>query len=122
MISLLMLVGIVVTNAIVLLDLVETKRKNGMDLNQALMEAAKTRLRPILMTAFATIFALIPLAISTDSSLLVSRGLAITVIGGLTTSTLLTLIVVPVLYSIFGKYRRIEKKDLMDGVENNSCK
>jgi multidrug efflux pump subunit AcrB len=86
MIGLLMLVGIVVTNAIVLLDLVETKRKNGMDLNQALMEAAKTRLRPILITAFATIFAFIPLAISTDSSLLVSRGLAITVIGGLTTS------------------------------------
>jgi multidrug efflux pump subunit AcrB len=111
MIGLLMLVGIVVTNAIVLLDRVETKRKSGLELNQALLDAAKTRLRPILMTALATIFALVPLALSTDSSLLISQGLAITVIGGLTTSTLLTLFFVPVLYSLVGKYRKIEPID-----------
>ncbi|WP_051271373.1 efflux RND transporter permease subunit [Shimazuella kribbensis] len=119
MIGLLMLVGIVVTNAIVLLDRVETKRKAGLDLGQAIMEAAKTRLRPILMTALATIFALIPLAMSTDSSLLISQGLAITVIGGLTTSTLLTLFFVPVLYAIVGKYRRIETTDSIKELEKD---
>jgi HAE1 family hydrophobic/amphiphilic exporter-1 len=113
MIGFLMLVGIVVTNAIVLLDRVEDKRKSGMELTQALVDAAKTRLRPILMTAIATICALMPLALSGESldpkgELLISQGLAITVIGGLTTSTLLTLIFVPVLYAIVGKYRRIE--------------
>ncbi|MCH5585176.1 efflux RND transporter permease subunit [Shimazuella sp. AN120528] len=108
MIGLLMLVGIVVTNAIVLLDRVESKRKAGLGLQQALMDAAKTRLRPILMTALATICALIPLALSTDSSLLISQGLAITVIGGLTTSTLLTLFFVPALYALVGKFRKIE--------------
>ncbi|MBN2910690.1 efflux RND transporter permease subunit [Polycladomyces sp. WAk] len=111
MIGLLMLVGIVVTNAIVLLDRVESRRKKGMELKTALIEAAKTRLRPILMTAIATIFALIPLAVSGESTTLLSQDLAITVIGGLTTSTLLTLVFVPTLYAIFGKYRKFEKID-----------
>jgi multidrug efflux pump subunit AcrB len=106
MIGMLMLIGIVVSNAIVLLDRVEKNRKRGLELNEAIVEAAKIRLRPILMTAFATIFALIPLAMSTSSSGLISQGLAVTVIGGLTTSTLLTLIFVPVLYSLVGKFRK----------------
>jgi multidrug efflux pump subunit AcrB len=106
MIGLLMLIGIVVTNAVVLLDRVESNRRAGMELTEAIIEGSKTRLRPILMTACATIFALLPLALSGTSGL-ISKGLAVTVIGGLTTSTLLTLIVVPVLYAIFGKYRRI---------------
>lgn len=122
MIGLLMLVGIVVTNAIVLLDRVETKRKAGFALNQALLDAAKTRLRPILMTALATIFALVPLALSTDSSLLISQGLAITVIGGLTTSTLLTLFFVPVLYALVGKYRKIEVESEHDSEKENDPK
>jgi len=66
-----------------------------------LIEAGKTRLRPILMTAFATIMALVPLALTTSSGTLISKGLALTVIGGLTTSTLLTLIIVPVVYELF---------------------
>ncbi|MBU8916027.1 efflux RND transporter permease subunit [Bacillus sp. FJAT-29953] len=106
MIGMLMLIGVVVSNAIVLLDRVEKNRKRGLVLNEAIVEAAKIRLRPILMTAFATIFALIPLATSTSSSGLISQGLAVTVIGGLTTSTLLTLIFVPVLYSLVGKFRK----------------
>ena len=106
MIGMLMLIGIVVSNAIVLLDRVEKNRKRGLELHEAIVEAAKIRLRPILMTAFATIFALIPLATSTSSSGLISQGLAVTVIGGLTTSTLLTLIFVPVLYSLVGKFRK----------------
>lgn len=101
MIGLLMLNGIVVTNAIVLLDRVKQNRMKGYGLQEALLEAGKTRIRPILMTAIATIGALIPLAISTEGGL-ISRALAIVVIGGLITSTLLTLIIVPVLYSFFG--------------------
>jgi len=111
MIGLLMLVGIVVTNAIVLLDRVESHRKAGIDLDTSLIEAAKTRLRPILMTAIATICALIPLALAGESGVLLSQDLAITVIGGLATSTLLTLVFVPILYAIFGKYRKFEKVD-----------
>lgn len=106
MIGMLMLIGIVVSNAIVLLDRVEKNRKRGLELHDAIVEAAKVRLRPILMTAFATIFALLPLAMSTSSSGLISQGLAVAVIGGLTTSTLLTLIFVPVLYSLVGKFRK----------------
>lgn len=106
MIGMLMLIGIVVTNAIVLLDRVEKNRMAGMNIDEALIEGAKTRMRPILMTALATIFALVPLALSTSSSEVISSGLAVTVIGGLTTSTLLTLVFVPVLYSILGKYRK----------------
>ncbi|WP_313635808.1 efflux RND transporter permease subunit, partial [Exiguobacterium sp.] len=73
----------------------------GMPIRESLIEAGKTRLRPILMTAFATIMALVPLALTTSSGTLISKGLALTVIGGLTTSTLLTLIIVPVVYELF---------------------
>ncbi|SEM58239.1 efflux RND transporter permease subunit [Paenibacillus sp. OV219] len=110
MIGMLMLVGIVVTNAVVLLDRVEKNRKSGMPVHESLVEASKTRLRPILMTACATILALLPLAFSESSTSLISGGLAITVIGGLTTSTLLTLIVVPVIYELTGKRRKVEKE------------
>ncbi|MGF7047672.1 HAE1 family hydrophobic/amphiphilic exporter-1 [Paenibacillus sp. DS2015] len=111
MIGLLMLNGIVVTNAIVLLDRVKRNRMQGQGIQESLLEAGKTRIRPILMTAIATIGALIPLAISTESGL-ISRALAIVVIGGLTTSTLLTLIIVPVLYSFFdGRLKQPAQQD-----------
>ncbi|MFC4809689.1 efflux RND transporter permease subunit [Paenibacillus sp. GCM10023250] len=109
MIGMLMLVGIVVTNAVVLLDRVENNRKAGMDLRESLVEASKTRLRPILMTACATILALLPLALSKSSTSLISGGLAVTVIGGLATSTLLTLIVVPVIYELTGKRSKVRQ-------------
>ncbi|OCA91953.1 efflux RND transporter permease subunit [Pseudobacillus wudalianchiensis] len=101
MIGFLMLIGIVTTNAIVLVDRVGQNRTRGLTIRKSLVEAGKTRLRPILMTAFATIAALIPLAMTTSSGTLISKGLAITVIGGLTSSTLLTLIIVPVVYELF---------------------
>jgi multidrug efflux pump subunit AcrB len=106
MIGMLMLVGIVVTNAVVLLDRVEKNAKSGIPLVEAIVEASKTRLRPILMTACATILALVPLALSESSTSLISGGLAITVIGGLFSSTLLTLIVLPVIYHMTGKKRK----------------
>lgn len=99
LIGLLMLVGIVVTNAIVLLDLVRQYRAKGLDARTAVIEGGRRRLRPILMTAVATILALLPMALglSKDSGF-IAAPLAITVIGGLTTSTILTLLLVPTLY------------------------
>ncbi|WP_086506458.1 efflux RND transporter permease subunit [Clavibacter michiganensis] len=100
-IGLLMLVGIVVTNAIVLIDLVNQYRTRGMALREAILQGAGRRLRPILMTALATIFALLPLAVGlTGHGGFISQPLAIVVIGGLLSSTVLTLLVLPSLYSL----------------------
>ncbi len=99
LIGMLMLIGIVVTNAIVLIDLVNQYRKEGRSVIQSLFDGARQRLRPILMTALATIFALTPMALGlTGDSGFISKPLAIVVIGGLFSSTLLTLILVPTLY------------------------
>ncbi|MDQ0192248.1 efflux RND transporter permease subunit [Paenibacillus wynnii] len=102
----LMLIGIVVTNAIVLIDRVIHKEKEGLTTRQALLEAGGTRLRPILMTALATIGALLPLVSGLENSAgIISKGLGVTVIGGLISSTLLTLVVVPVVYEFLMKFR-----------------
>ncbi|MCL9664479.1 efflux RND transporter permease subunit [Curtobacterium albidum] len=106
LIGLLMLVGIVVTNAIVLIDLVNQYRRRGLRVREALIEGATRRLRPILMTALATIFALLPMAIGlTGKSGFISQPLALVVIGGLVSSTLLTLVVLPALYSVVEGFR-----------------
>ncbi|MUT66444.1 efflux RND transporter permease subunit [Paenibacillus sp. NEAU-GSW1] len=111
MIGALMLIGIVVTNAIVLVDRVIHKEREGLTVREALLEAGGTRLRPILMTAIATVGALLPLAFGFESGGLISKGMAITVIGGLTSSTLLTLIIVPVVYeALHRKKRKAELK------------
>ncbi|ROQ39880.1 HAE1 family hydrophobic/amphiphilic exporter-1 [Frondihabitans sp. PhB188] len=100
-IGVLMLVGIVVTNAIVLIDLVNQYRRRGLNVREALIEGTSRRLRPILMTALATIFALTPLAIGlTGHGSFISQPLALVVIGGLVSSTVLTLIVLPTLYGL----------------------
>ena len=107
MIGMLMLIGIVVTNAIVLIDRVIHKEAEGLSTREALLEAGSTRLRPILMTAIATIGALIPLALGFEGgSQVISKGLGVTVIGGLISSTLLTLVIVPIVYEILAKFRR----------------
>ncbi|OBZ16966.1 efflux RND transporter permease subunit [Bacillus sp. FJAT-26390] len=106
MIGALMLIGIVVTNAIVLVDRVIQKEKEGLSVRDALIEAAGTRLRPILMTAIATVGALLPLALGFESGGLISKGMAVTVIGGLTSSTLLTLIIVPVVYEFLNRKKK----------------
>ncbi|MGC1213574.1 MAG: efflux RND transporter permease subunit [Micromonospora sp.] len=101
LIGVLMLVGIVVTNAIVLLDLINQYRARGMGVTEAVVEGGRRRLRPILMTAVATIFALLPMAFGlTGEGGFISQPLAVVVIGGLLTSTLLTLILVPTLYTM----------------------
>jgi len=113
LVGVLMLVGIVVTNAIVLVDLVNQYRDRGMPVRDALLHGSSRRLRPILMTALATIFALLPMAIGlTGHGGFISQPLALVVIGGLVSSTALTLIVLPVLYDLVegGRERRTAKR------------
>lgn len=101
LIGMLMLIGIVVTNAIVLIDLINQYRDQGMGIVDAVVEGGRRRLRPILMTAVATICALTPMALGvTGSGGFISQPLAIVVIGGLISSTLLTLVLVPTLYTM----------------------
>ncbi len=100
LIGFLMLIGIVVTNAIVLLDLVERLRREGESTTEALVEGGRTRVRPILMTAIATMLALLPLAAGFNQGSIIAAELGTVVIGGLFSSTFLTLIVVPVVYSL----------------------
>ena len=111
MIGLLMLIGIVVTNAVVLIDRVQSnQRERGMNTHDALIEAGNRRLRPILMTALATICALIPLAIGLSQGAIIASELGTVVIGGLFSSTLLTLIVVPVAYILLDPlHKRISR-------------
>jgi HAE1 family hydrophobic/amphiphilic exporter-1 len=106
MMGILMLVGIVLTNAIVLLTFVNDRRKEGYNTHDALMDAGRIRLRPILMTALTTMIALVPLAIGFGEGVLIAAELGVVVIGGLFSSTLLTLVVVPVLYSLTERLRR----------------
>ncbi|MFD5862949.1 efflux RND transporter permease subunit [Streptomyces chartreusis] len=113
MIGMLMLIGIVVTNAIVLIDLINQYRKQGYGVVEAVIEGGRHRLRPILMTALATIFALLPMALGvTGEGGFIAQPLAVVVIGGLITSTLLTLLLVPTLYTMLElrKERRAKKR------------
>ncbi|MGV9338184.1 efflux RND transporter permease subunit [Streptomyces sp. NPDC003688] len=113
MIGMLMLIGIVVTNAIVLIDLINQYRSQGYGVVEAVIEGGRHRLRPILMTALATIFALLPMALGvTGQGGFIAQPLAVVVIGGLITSTLLTLLLVPTLYAMLElrKERRAAKK------------
>jgi HAE1 family hydrophobic/amphiphilic exporter-1 len=106
LIGMLMLIGIVVTNAIVLMDLINQYRTAGMSVREAVVEGGRRRLRPILMTAIATIFALLPMALGlTGSGGFISQPLAVVVIGGLLSSTVLTLILVPTLYTMVEERR-----------------
>jgi HAE1 family hydrophobic/amphiphilic exporter-1 len=100
MIGFLMLIGIVVTNAIVLITFVEQQRARGLPTREALIQSGRARARPILMTAVATIFALIPLSLGLNEGVLIAAELGTVVIGGLFTSTILTLLVIPVVYSL----------------------
>jgi HAE1 family hydrophobic/amphiphilic exporter-1 len=113
LIGLLMLIGIVVTNAIVLIDLINQYRRAGHGVIEAVIEGGRHRLRPILMTALATVFALLPMALGiTGEGGFIAQPLAVVVIGGLVTSTLLTLLLVPTLYAMLElrKERRAKKR------------
>ncbi|MGS2642323.1 efflux RND transporter permease subunit [Streptosporangium sp. LJ11] len=123
LIGMLMLIGIVVTNAIVLIDLINQYREQGMGIVEAVIEGGRRRLRPILMTAVATIFALIPMALGlTGSGGFISQPLAIVVIGGLLSSTLLTLVLVPTLYVMVERLKERLRRTPKDGGERPQLK
>lgn len=106
LVGMLMLIGIVVTNAIVLIDLVNQYRRRGLSLDEALLRGGQNRVRPIIMTAAATIMAMVPPALGlSGQSSFVSGPMAIAVIGGLIASTLITLIIVPVLYRMIEGFK-----------------
>jgi multidrug efflux pump subunit AcrB len=107
MIGMLMLIGIVITNAVVLIDRVRQNVESGMSMYDSLIEAGERRLRPILMTALATIIALLPLAVGLSEGALIASELGTVVIGGLFSSTILTLLVVPVAYSLLTPVHRL---------------
>jgi HAE1 family hydrophobic/amphiphilic exporter-1 len=103
LIGVIMLAGIVVNNAIVLVDMINQLRAGGMEKHQAIVEAGKARLRPIMMTTLTTVLGLLPMAIGFGEGSEVRTPMAITVIGGLLVSTLLTLVVIPVMYSLMDR-------------------
>jgi len=114
-IGLIMLAGIVVNNAIVLLDLINQLRERGMERTRAIKEGARLRLRPIMMTTLTTVLGLVPMALGIGQGAEMRTPMAITVIGGLSTSTLLTLLVVPVMYSLLDRRRDVTAADAESG-------
>ncbi|MBI2966380.1 MAG: efflux RND transporter permease subunit [Bacteroidetes bacterium] len=105
-----MLVGIVVKNAIVLVDFTNLMRERGMELNEAIVYSGGHRLRPVLMTSLTTILSMVPLIINTGEGSEIWRPMAVALVSGLTTSTLITLVIVPVIYAVFNRRRKITKK------------
>jgi len=114
-VGVIMLAGIVVNNGIVMIDYINQLRARGMELREAVVLGGRRRLRPVLMTALTTIFGMIPLALGIGSGAEIQYPLARAVIGGLTVSTVLTLVLIPVVYTIFESYvlRRKERKEAM---------
>jgi HAE1 family hydrophobic/amphiphilic exporter-1 len=123
-----MLVGIVVKNGIVLVDYTNLMRDRGYELNEAIALSGQSRLRPVLMTAITAIFGMIPMAISSGAGSEMWRPMGIVIIGGLTVSTFLTLIIVPVLYGIMSKRgersdaKRKEKEFIFMKISDDSVK
>ncbi len=110
LIGLIMLMGLVTKNAILLVDFAKVLRSRGMNRTEALITAGRTRLRPILMTTLAMIFGMLPLALALGAGAEMRAPMARAVVGGLITSTFLTLLVVPVMYSILDDFGNILKK------------
>ena len=115
LIGAIMLVGIVVKNGIVMVDFTNLLRERGLSVSQSVIEAGKSRLRPVMMTTLTTILGMLPLAIGFGEGSEIWQPMGISIIGGLTFSTLLTLIVVPVAYSIFvGSGKRKKRRIIQD--------
>ena len=110
LIGLVVLVGVVVNNGIVIVDYMNQLVEEGMPIKEAAVQAGKTRLRPIFMTALTTIFALLTMALGIGESAEIMQPLAIAAIGGLTYATVLTLLVVPSLYVMFSR-KKIKKEE-----------
>ena len=111
--GLIMLVGIVVKNGIVLIDYIDLLRERGVELNKAVEMAGRSRMRPVLMTAFTTILGMVPMAISSGEGSEMWQPMGIVVIGGLLVSTLLTFFMVPTLYAAMSRHGERDKKNRM---------
>lgn len=107
--GMILLAGIVVNNAIVLIDYANQLRDSGMEIKEALIKAGRTRLRPILMTTLTTVLGMVPMAVGLGSNAEMMRGMAMVVIGGLSASTVLTLVLIPTFYLLFSKKREQDK-------------
>lgn len=105
-IGVIILAGVVVNNGIVMVDFINRRRRAGLPVTQAIVEGASNRLRPVLMTSLTTITGLIPLALGIGKGAELEAPLALSVMGGLTSGTILTLVVIPVVYSLFAGTRR----------------
>jgi len=103
------LAGVVVNNGIVMIDYINRLRKRGMNSFEAVVEGASVRLRPILITSFTTVFGMLPMALSQTQGSELRSPMAIAVAAGLIFSTLLTLFVIPVVYSVFDRIRKTSK-------------
>ncbi|UQD53133.1 AcrB/AcrD/AcrF family protein [Bacillus methanolicus] len=110
LIGVLMLTGIVVTNGIVLIDKIERNRKEGMSVKEAVLNGSLSRIRPIFMTAAATVLTLLPLAFSHNADTVISQTLGIVVIGGMVTSTINSFIIIPIIYEWLHKNAKQNKK------------
>ncbi|WP_374423497.1 efflux RND transporter permease subunit, partial [Chromobacterium sp.] len=104
-IGIIMLMGLAAKNGILLVDFINQARREGMERSEAIVEAGRVRLRPIMMTSLAMIFGMLPLALGTGDGSESNRPMAHAIIGGLLTSTVLTLIVVPVVYTYLDSLR-----------------
>ncbi len=115
LIGVVFLMGLVTKNAILLVDFIKKRREEGLDRGEAIIEAGMIRLRPILMTTFAMIFGMLPSAIATGIGSEMRQPMAVAIIGGLVTSTILTLVVIPVIYTILddlkSKIKKTTKKE-----------
>lgn len=110
LIGFIMLAGIAVNNGIVMVDYINQLKRRGMEKKEAILQASTVRLRPVLITALTTIFGMLPMALSTSQGAEMRAPMAITVVGGLVATTLLTLFVIPIIYSMFDRVSFKEKK------------
>lgn len=110
-IGLIMLIGLVTKNSILIVEFANQLRERGKDLQEAVVEASRTRLRPILMTSFATIFGVLPIAIGLGAGAESRRPLGVAVVGGMVFSTFLTLILVPAVYTVLTRFTRGHAQD-----------
>ena len=120
MIGSVMLVGIVVKNGIVLVDYTNLMRDRGLSLSQAVLTSGRSRLRPVLMTTLTTVLGMLPLAIGFGEGSEIWRPMGVAIMGGLTFSTVITLVLIPVVYTIFGanrlKKERKRMEQLVEGI------
>ena len=125
MIGVILLAGVVVNNAIVLIDFIKTMRTRGYDKEYAIIYSCETRLRPILMTTMTTVFGMIPMALGLGEGSEFYRGMAITVIFGLAFSTILTLVLIPILYSVVDSFTTkmtAKLKEFFGGLKKKGAK